>query len=398
MMTWLLVPWLAFGAASASAQVWPSTSPAVALSTPGVVGYLGTPVSLESNGPWVLGEVLFFSSGRLVSEYDWRQKVRGQRGMLYTKVDILGDVESLMSLGKFENVEPKLYVIPDAPVPAEYATIAVSSAQVRLVLNVREKVVSESVIKPRAKTPPAAVSGVVLTPTAYRGAGRYSTPGMGLDINAMYFIGRLYGKNSFPLAPRKTNYIDRLGVWLLATDGKMQIQSEGDFRPAMAVGGQATFLIRDSPQPSVQAGPSLTVKVGEKSNKLMTDGYFVTSKKLGPARTSVGVMQGNIGDIVGSLSEFLTPEALQFYAGYAKGTKLLSHTVPFASIFMLPKPEYPLGFEIMKFNGSPLSPWLINFKLGHFLKMNFDLSFLKYRGGYDILGVLQFRYNQFPNR
>ena len=52
----------------------------------------------------------------------------------------------------------------------------------------------------------------------------------------------------------------------------------------------------------------------------------------------------------------------------------------------------------MKFNGAPMNPWLINFKIGYFVKLNFDIAYLKYQGGYDVLGVLQFRYNYFPQR
>ena len=73
-------------------------------------------------------------------------------------------------------------------------------------------------------------------------------------------------------------------------------------------------------------------------------------------------------------------------------------TVPFASILFVPKPAYPLGVEFMKFNGARKNPWLVNFKLGYFLKLNFDLALLKYQGGYDVIGVLQFRYNHFPRR
>ena len=166
MKTWLLASWLALGASSARAQQVPPAS--VTPSTPslaGVAGYLGAPVPLGA-GPWVLGEVLFFSSDRLVSDYTWREKVRGSRGALYTRADILGDVESLLSLGKFEQIEPRLYAIPDSPVPSEYMSITASSSQVRLVFNGREKVVTPSITKPRAVIPPAAVSGVIFTPTA----------------------------------------------------------------------------------------------------------------------------------------------------------------------------------------------------------------------------------------
>lgn len=390
------------GASGARAQTLADPSaPAFGASTSTAVGslttYLGTRLPRE-RGPWILGEVLFFSADRLVSEYSWREAVRGQRHALYTNADIESDLERLLALKKFDKVEAGLYDIPGLPVPQEFVGVAVSTNEVRLVFFVTEKVVAASTTKPKAALAPAAVSGVVLTPTAYRGAGRYTTPGMGLDINAAYFIGRLYGKNSYELSPAKTNYIDRLGVWFLTADGKMQVQSESKLRPAMSVGVQATALLRDSPQPQINQTPTLTVKASNKSTQILTDAYLVLSKKLGPARTSVGFMQGNIGDLPGHLSEFLTPEAIKYYRNDHSGTIIKSRTVPFASVLFLPKPAYPLGVEFMKFNGSPLNPWLVNFKLGYFLKLNFDVALLKYTGGYDLIGVLQFRYNHFPRR
>ena len=382
-----------------------STTPvAFGASTSTAVGnltaYLGTRLPRE-RGPWILGEVLFFSADRLVSEYSWREAVRGQRHALYTNADIDSDVERLLATKKFDKVEAGLYDIPGVPVPQEFVGVAVSTNEVRLVFFVTEKVVAASTTKPKAALAPAAISGVVLTPTAYRGAGRYTTPGMGLDINAAYFIGRLYGKNNFTNSPAKTNYIDRLGVWFLTADGKMQVQSETKLRPAMAVGVQATALLRDSPQPQINQSPTLTVKASNKSTLVLTDAYLVLSKKLGPARTSVGFMQGNIGNLPGHLSEFLTPEAMKYYSSNPAAESadpIKGRTVPFASILFVPKPAYPLGVEFMKFNGARKNPWLVNFKLGYFLKLNFDLALLKYQGGYDVIGVLQFRYNHFPRR
>lgn len=394
-MSWLAA--LLLAALPSQAQPIIPVAPST-VTTAGAAAYLGQQMPFEG-GPWVIGEVLFFSSERLVSDFTWREKVRASRGTLYTKADVLGDVENLMTLARFDRIEPRLYAIPDAPVPAEFASIAASTAQVRLVFHVTEKptaAVGGAGAKPQKQVPPAAVSGVVLTPTAWRGTGRYTTPGLGLDINGMYVIGRLYGKNSFENAPRKTNYIDRIGLWMLTADGKLQVQSESSIRPAVAVGGQGTFIVRDSPQPTVQS-QSVTVKVSDKSSNFLSAGYFVASKKLGPFRTSAGVLQGSQGDIIGLMSEFLTPESLQFYAN-RPGARSISRTVPYFSVFGLPKPAYPLGFEVMKFNGAPLNPWLVNFKLGYFLKLNFDISVLKYQGGYDVLGVIQFRYNHFPRR
>ncbi len=356
---------------------------------------LGQALSV-SGGPWALGEVLFFSAGRVVSDYAWRDKVRGRRGQIYTSADLSGDVATLMGMGVFDRVSPAVYAIPGQPVPDEYATISVSTSQVRVVFDVTEKP-KAAALKPLFITPPSAVSGLILTPTAYRGAGKFNNPGLGLDVNAAYFIGRLYGKNSYEDAPRKTNYIDRIGLWTLTADGKMQVQSDAGWRPAVAVGGQAMLIFRDSPQPTVTA-PGVSLKVDAKKTKILTDTYFVASKNFRGTRFSAGVMQGNIGDLVANLSEFLTPEALRFYAKNPAGTEVHSRTVPFASMFYLIKPDYPIGVEFLKFNGAAAAPYMLNFKMGRFLKMNFDISYLKFRSGYELLGLFQFRYNHFPSR
>ena len=52
----------------------------------------------------------------------------------------------------------------------------------------------------------------------------------------------------------------------------------------------------------------------------------------------------------------------------------------------------------MKFNGAAAAPYMLNFKIGRFLKLNFDVAYLKFRNGYELLGLFQFRYNHFPSR
>jgi hypothetical protein len=375
-------------ASSVSSAPAVSTAPAVAL---------GQPLSV-AGGPWVLAETLFFSGGRVISDYAWRDKLHGVTGQLYTSQDLQADVQTLQGLKAFNRVTPAVYGIPNDPIPPQFTSISVSTNQVRVVFDV--DVIVSSAPKPRLVTPPSAVSGLILTPTAFRGAGRFNTPGLGLDFNAVYFIGRLYGKNNYPNAPSHTNYIDRLGVWLLTADGKMQLQSDADWRPAVAVGGQTTFMFRDSPQPSVNT-PTVTVQVKAKTTQILTDAYVVASKNFRGVRTSLGVMQGNMGDLPGNLSEFLAPPALQFYkqsSGFTPVDFVRSRTVPFGSVLYMVKPDYPIGVEVMKFDGANTNPLLVNFKLGRFLHLNFDLAYLKFQGGYDVLGLFQFRYNQFPSR
>ncbi|MBI5622848.1 MAG: hypothetical protein HY924_03625 [Elusimicrobia bacterium] len=383
------------GAPGAWAQA-PGAVPAASTAPASVLTSSGTSLAADQ-GPWVLGEVLIFSGSQIASDPSWRERVRGQRGMLYTKADVADDVEKLVATRRFDAVEPLIFEIPATPVPPEYASISAVPNQVRLVYRVAEKPAPAAPpAPPRPATPPAAVSGIILTPTAYRGAGQYTTPGMGLDFNAAYFIGRLYGRNSFTNSVRKTNYIDRLGVWLLSAEGKMQIQSETRWRPAVAVGAHGHLMFRDAPQPTVQT-PTVSLKVDQKTTKTLSDAYVVASKNIKGVRISGGYMMGSTGDIPAQLSEYLTPQALEFYAGRV-GDRCWSRSMPFASILYLPKPAYPLGVEFIKFNGGSLNPVLINLKLGYFLKLNFDVSYLKYNGGYDFLGTFQFRYNHFPRR
>lgn len=360
---------------------------------------LGIPLAPDK-GPWVLGDVRF-QGNVTVSEYALASKVRAKRGSLYMPEDVAGDVNTLRQTGSFGEVTYSVFAIPNQPAPEGYANIAVSTHMVRLVFNLTEKggppttTQPAKELKPEDKLPPAAISGVVMTPTAYRGFGKLNEPGLGLDINAVYYIGRLYGKNNLEYTTDKTNYIDRIGVWLLSADGKMQLQSEGEWRPAFAAGVQGIFQFRDSPQPTLTT-PTATVKVSQKTTRALAAGYVVASKKIYGVRASAGFMQGNAGDMIGTLTEFLSPQALLFN-GHG-GQEAKSNSIPFASLMILPKPAYPLAVEIMKPNGMPLQPILINFKLGYFLKLNFDIAYLKFNGGYDVLGMFQFRTNYFPRK
>ena len=138
-----------------------------------------------TKGPWVIGDVRF--TGNVLSDiHDLRFKVRARKGVLYTPEDINADVAALMDTGFFLTVTPTVYTIPDQPVSSGFATIAVSPSQVSLVFALSEKAapsipiaastgtavaVSTRTAKPPLEAPPVAVSGLVLTPTAYRGLG-----------------------------------------------------------------------------------------------------------------------------------------------------------------------------------------------------------------------------------
>ncbi|TPW16996.1 MAG: hypothetical protein FD126_3750, partial [Elusimicrobia bacterium] len=176
---------------------------------------------------------------------------------------------------------------------------------------------------------------------------------------------------------------------------KMQIQSENDVRPAMAVGAQGIFTFRDSPQPAI-AQPNVSVNVSADTTRALGETYVVATKKFWKARVSGGYSYGNAAERIALLTEFLSPQALQFNLGGTNPIEAKAKDTVFGSILFLPKPSYPLAVEVIRPNGMPLKPILFNFKLGYFLKLNFDLSYLRFQGGWDLLGQFSFRYTHFP--
>lgn len=408
-MTWLLaLLWAA--PALAQTEIAQIPEPAVA---PSSAPYYGIPIPAD-RGPWVLGDVRFIGH-RNVSDLALQNRVRARRGAIYAPSDLRDDASEIAALPNVRSAEALLFAMPDQPVPDSYLSIAISTMLVRVVYRVEEEVIplpglsaaatgqaqtpakdKEKDKKPEAvmQEPPASMSGVILTPTAYRGTDRLNRPGLGLDINAAYYIGRLYGKNSLPYTTKKTNFIDRLGIWLLTADGKMQVQSETSWRPALSAGAQAVFHFRDA-QPTLQT-PTASVNLSEKTTRIMTGTYVVASKKAYGVRSSLGFMYGTAGDQTGLLSEFFTSQALLF--GGHPNQSATSKSTLFGSLLYALRPDYPIGVEFIKPNGMPLAPLLVNFKLGKFLRLNFDVAYLRFQGGWDLLGLFQFRYTHFPKK
>ncbi|MEE8425431.1 MAG: hypothetical protein V3S11_06360 [Elusimicrobiota bacterium] len=396
----LLLTACLFSASSAAAQ-FQGFDPVSSSTVPVSTATFGVAIDMR-RGPWVIGDA-YFQGVRTMSPYALRDRIRARRGMLYTPSDITTDITSLAEMPQIVSVKADLYAIPDDPVPDNFKAIAVSTMMVRVVYTISEKEMLLPGLTPGApaqaadgedkKIVPVAQSGIVMTPTAYRGINQYNRPGLSLDINTVYFIGRLYGKNS--ISTKKTNYIDRIGVWFVSADAKMQIQSEGDIRPAVAVGGHGTFHFRDAPQPKPQG--NFTVTFSPKKTRTFSDGYLVATKSIFGVKSSLGFAHGNAGDRIGELTEFLNPDSLFFLSGKAR-EKPKSNSVLFGSLMYLPKPNLPLAIEFLKPNGMVLNPILINLKVGYFLKLNFDLAYLKFDGGWDLLGMFQFRYTHFPRR
>lgn len=250
---------------------------------------------------------------------------------------------------------------------------------------------STDTAKPQKKMEPVLLSGMVLMPTAYRSTGRNSI-GLNLDINAAYYIGRLYGKNSYTWTTNKKNYLDRIGLWVLSADAKMTVQTEQDWRPALAAGALGMFTVRDSGQPKLD---NPTVQVNVNSTDKLASAYVVASKKWTDKFIfTLGYMEGSVPDIMPQLSEYLTAAAMTLNGH--DGQQCTSRSMAFGGIIWLPRPDRPITLEIMAPQGAPGSPKLFNLHLGSLLHMNFEVSYLNFDGGWDLLGMFQFRYNYFP--
>lgn len=241
-----------------------------------------------------------------------------------------------------------------------------------------------------------ALSGIVLMPTAYRGRGRNAI-GLGLDFNAAYYIGRLYGKNNYAWTVEKKNYLDRVGLWLLSADSKMQVQTEGRWRPAMAAGVQGILKFRDAAQPTLNQ-PSVSTKIDSKNTDTYANAYVALTKRLHRKFiVNAGYSDGDMPKVVYGLSEFLSREAINLTNNRSTTDPLHVPTgMLFGGVMWLPRGDAPISLEFMVPQGAPSSPKLVNLHLGTLLHLNFELSYLTFKGGWDLMGMFQFRYNYLP--
>lgn len=236
------------------------------------------------------------------------------------------------------------------------------------------------------------LSGVVLTPTAYDSKGADELRPV-LDINLAYYIGRIYGKNTYDWTTEGKKYLDRIGLWILGADGKLILQTETKWRPAMASGVQGAFIFRDSSEPQLDEDDADTAVDTDKSDTIASAFIVFTKKIKEKFILNAGYSYGTYGNFLPQLSEFLTPEALAMSGktGNAKSTGFI-----FGGLIFLLKADYPLSAEILIPQNAALNPKLINFRFGKIARMSFQLSYLFYEGGWDLLGCIQFRLNVLP--
>jgi hypothetical protein len=231
----------------------------------------------------------------------------------------------------------------------------------------------------------------MLTPSAYRKIPIYESKISGLahvlpinwDVDLSYYIGRLYGYNQLEeLTPTRKNLFNRIGITFLQTDLKFILERERPFVPQIALGLEGASMLRDTGQPNV-ANPTAEFKAKKENQRIFGALFVAASKEFDRLRTTLGWMKGSSPSKLIYLTEFL-PKASETDTGV------------FFNLAANFGRRFGLEWELLKPLDSRGSPWLINAQLGRVLHANFDLAYLHYDGGYEILAHLNFRLTVYP--
>ncbi len=213
--------------------------------------------------------------------------------------------------------------------------------------------------------------------------------GLNLDFILSYYIGRLFGKNDpYGSSKYRTDYITRIGLWLLTVDGKLTLPYLENRLFSLALGGRYTYMFRDISQPSPGAAPTFTIKPGKSASLPAT--YVAVSKAWTKNAVHIGALWGKEDEVIPSLSEYI------YYYYYKVGQWQKSKAIVFGGIHTRIIPHLNLKIEALNLLGNPLKPWLFNIDLGRFLPANFQLAYFCYKYGWDILGYFNFRYTFYP--
>lgn len=239
------------------------------------------------------------------------------------------------------------------------------------------------------KPPP---SGLVMTPTAYRRVPIYASPysaasrlfPINVDLNAIYYIGKLYSHNELTeLTNTRNSLFTRLGIWFLQLDAKVILEREGRYLPQIALGGEGTAMVRDTRQPTFQDPGIPAFSVKKENSRNFTSSFIALSKQVWWFRSTAGWINGDSASKVVYLTEFLPKESVS-----DKGV--------FYNMAFEPPGKFSVQWELIRPLDSKASPYLINLQIGRALRTNFDLAYLHYNQGYEVLGHLNFRFTLYP--
>ncbi|MBI4667648.1 MAG: hypothetical protein HY747_00435 [Elusimicrobia bacterium] len=235
--------------------------------------------------------------------------------------------------------------------------------------------------------------GIMIVPSAYRKVPIYDTPTgetgkllpMNIDITTIYFIGRIYSYNRLEeLTNQRSVLFTRLGVWFLQLDGKMILEKESRFFPQLAAGAEGAYLLRDSKAPGIQ-NPTFAFNFQKENSRSFTGIFAVASKQIGRLQATAGWISGSSPAKLIYLTEFL-PSAQQPSQGI------------FGGISFQVSRRFNFQAEAVRALGTTEKPMLLNIKMGSAAHTNFDVGYLRYNRGFEILGHFSFRYTLYPFR
>ncbi|MBI4369101.1 MAG: hypothetical protein HY547_02610 [Elusimicrobia bacterium] len=233
--------------------------------------------------------------------------------------------------------------------------------------------------------------GLMLVPSAYRKIPLYDTESYGvgrllpinIDITTVYFIGRIYGYNNLEdLTNTRSILFTRLGVWFIQGDAKVILEKETKYFPQLAVGVEGANLLRDSKQPEIQ-NPTFAFNFQKENSRRFVGLFTAASKQFGPIQTTLGYVQGSTPAKMIYLTEFL-PAASQPEVGVFGGLTIQATR------------NFSFQTEFISALKTEERPLLINLKLGSKAHTNFDIGYLSYTGGYEVLAHFSFRYTLYP--
>lgn len=224
-------------------------------------------------------------------------------------------------------------------------------------------------------------SGQVLTSTPFRNLD--PRRGLNIDFLLAYYIGRLYGENLYG-GKMIADIISPINFLLFSSDIKLVLETERDWPISWAAGYKYTFLFASKKLAPGQSA-SLSFQLGQETGSFGS-AYAVIGKSFLQTSVSAGFIQGEDPRILQFLSEYL----------YNRLDWKLTTTSAYFSIDTRIIPTIRLKIEAVHPLDNPLDPWLIHTNLGQILKTNFDIAFIKYIDGYDIIGGFWYRFTLIP--
>ena len=195
---------------------------------------------------------------------------------------------------------------------------------------------------------------------------QYNTPGLGLDVNALCFIGRLYGKNN--LSTRQTNFIRPAGR--LEPLGRRQ--DAGPIRDRRAPGDgrrRAGHLHLPRLAPARHRPAQRHRQRLGRHDARWGDLPWSYEEALEGADQRRLLTTATRRATIALLTEFLSPQSLQFALGGQPHRARPGHGLRQRPLL----PKATAGVEVIRPSGMPLQPSL-QLQAGLFLKLNFDLS------------------------